>query len=115
MIGRQVSRFRVLSRIGQGGMGEVYLAHDLSLDRSVALKFVTQADAADPDASRRLRCEAHAVASLDHPFICKLYECGESEGRPYLAMEYVKGRTLKEHMAAGPLPAPEALRLATEI
>jgi len=115
MVGRQVSRFRVLSRIGQGGMGEVYLAQDLSLNRPVALKFVTLADAADPDASRRLRREAHAIASLDHPFICKVYESGESDGRTYLAMEYVEGRTLKERMASGPLAPADTLRLATEI
>jgi len=115
MVGRQVSRFRVLSRIGQGGMGEVYLAHDVSLDRRVAVKFVTQAAADDPDASRRLQREAHAIASLDHPFICKVYESGESDGRTYLAMEFVEGRTLKEHLAAGPLPMGDAVRLAVEI
>ena len=115
MVGRQVSHFRVISRVGQGGMGEVYLADDRSLGRRVALKFVTPAEAADPDASRRLRREAQAAAALDHPFICKVYEAGESEGRTYLAMEYVEGRTLKEHIAAGPLAAGEVVRLATEI
>jgi eukaryotic-like serine/threonine-protein kinase len=81
MIGSQVSRFRVLSRIGHGGMGEVYLARDISLDRQVALKFVTGADSTDPEAARRLLREAHAIAALDHPFICKVYEAGDSDGR----------------------------------
>jgi serine/threonine protein kinase len=76
MVGRQVSRFRVLSSIGQGGMGQVYLAEDPSLHRKVALKFLPADLSADDTARQRLVQEARAAASLDHPFICKVYEVG---------------------------------------
>ncbi len=113
MIGREIGQFRVRARLGQGGMGEVYLADDTALRRKVALKFV--AGGADPDAGRRLQHEAYAVAALDHPFICKVFEAGEHDGQRYIAMEYVEGQTLKDRLAAGPLPAGEATRLAKEL
>ncbi len=114
MVPNQVSHYRIVARLGQGGMGEVYLAEDLSLDRKVALKFLL-AGLFDDGAERRLLHEAKAAAHLDHPFICKVYEVGEHEGRPFLATEYVDGMTLKERLATGQLPRDEALRIAAEV
>jgi tetratricopeptide (TPR) repeat protein len=111
----EFSRYRILSRLGQGGMGEVYLAEDPSLGRKVALKFILPEMAADDGARRRLLHEARAAAQLDHPFLCKVYEAGEHDNTPYLALEFVEGTTLKERLAAGTLPESDALRMATEI
>ena len=121
MIGSQISHYRFLSKIGQGGMGEVYLAEDLQLDRKVALKFLPEGQAADETARRRLLREANAAARLDHPFITKVYEVGEGApasggpGIPFIAMELVEGETLKARLARGPLPMADALRIASEI
>jgi serine/threonine protein kinase len=114
MIGQQVSHFRVQSLIGRGGMGEVYLADDLSLNRRVALKFLTGAGS-DVEAAGRLLREARAIAGLDHPFLCKVYAIGETDGRPYLAMEYINGQTLQQRLAGGPISVAEAVRIAREI
>ena len=121
MIGSQISHYRILSKIGQGGMGEVYLAEDLQLDRKVALKFLPEGQAPDETARRRLLREANAAARLDHPFITKVYEVGEgapaagAPGIPFIAMELVEGETLKARLARGPLPMADALRIASEI
>ena len=115
MIGRQFSRYRIVSPIGQGGMAEVYLAEDLSLSRKAALKFLPSAQIADDSARQRLFQEAQSAASLDHPFICKVYEVGRTDEQPFIAMEYVQGTTLKERLSAGPLPIHEAVRIASEI
>jgi tetratricopeptide (TPR) repeat protein/predicted Ser/Thr protein kinase len=115
VIGQQISHYRILSRIGQGGMGEVFLAEDLSLDRKVALKFLPTTRADDQSARRRLIREAHSAARLDHPFICKIYEVGQSDGQPFIAMEYVEGTTLGRQIAQGPLPLSEAIRIASEL
>jgi serine/threonine protein kinase/tetratricopeptide (TPR) repeat protein len=117
MLGRQVSRYRVVSHLGHGGMGEVYLAEDPSLGRKVALKFLPAARAGDEEARRRLLREAQAAASLDHPFICKIYEVGLGTGddAPFIAMEYVTGRTLKDRLTEGPMPVLDAARLAAEV
>lgn len=109
------SRYQMVAPLGRGGMGEVCLAHDTRLDRRIALKFLTTSLAADQEAGRRLLREAKSSAALDHPFICKTYETGELEGRPFIAMEYVEGSTLKQRLDGGPLPLREALRLAVEI
>ena len=101
MIGTFVSRYQVLSRIGAGGMGEVFLAHDSGLDRRVALKFLLAAQASDTNARRKLLNEAQAAARLDHPFVCKVYEVSENAERPFIAMEYVDGTTLS-HLVARP-------------
>ena len=121
MIGSQISHYRILSKIGQGGMGEVYLAEDLQLDRKVALKFLPEGQAPDETARRRLLREANAAARLDHPFITKVYEVGEGApaagdaGIPFIAMELVEGETLKARLARAPLPMADALRIASEI
>jgi eukaryotic-like serine/threonine-protein kinase len=121
VIGSQIGHYRILSKIGQGGMGEVYLAEDLRLDRRVALKFLPQDQAADETGRRRLLREANAAARLDHPFITKVYEVGEgvgapgSSGIPFIAMELVEGETLRERLSRGPLAMADALRVASEI
>ena len=124
MIGSQISHYRIVSKIGHGGMGEVYLAEDLRLDRKVALKFLPEGQAPDDTSRRRLLREANAAARLDHPFITKVYEVGEGEapsgtsgapGIPFIAMELVEGETLRERLSRGPMPMPEALRIAAEI
>ena len=123
MTAHEFAHYRVHGRIGQGGMGEVYLADDLALKRRVALKFllpvgaVEPRDAATPDAEspRRLLREARAAAQLDHPYICKVYEVGEHDGRAFLAMEYVEGVTLKARLASGSLTTEEATRIGGEV
>src|SRR5262245_5765998 len=115
MIGTQVTHYRIVSRIGQGGMGEVYLAQDLTLDRRAALKFLPATQSSDESARKRFAREAHAAARLDHPFICKVYEVGQAGDRPFIAMEYVDGTTLRDRLATGPLTVPEALRIACEL
>jgi len=115
MIGRQISRYRVLSRIGAGGMGEVYLAEDSSLGRKVAVKLLPSAIAADATARLRLQREAQAVASLDQPFICKVYEAGVDDDVAFIAMEFVDGMTIRDRLARGPIPIDEAVRLGGEI
>ncbi len=115
MIGKTLSHYKVLEKIGQGGMGEVFLAHDTSLDRKVALKFLPEELEQDSTARKRFLREAKSAAALDHPFICHIHEVGEAEGKSFISMEYVQGTTLKEKLVEGPLPVKEALEKATEI
>jgi serine/threonine protein kinase len=110
-----VSRYEVVEKIGQGAMGEVYLAEDKQLARKVALKFILTDLEQDDTARRRLFREARAAASLDHPYICKVYDTGILEGRTFIAMEYLEGETLKEKLSEGALPRSQALRIAEEI
>ena len=112
MVTGQFAQYRILSRIGSGGMGEVYLAEDQKLHRKAALKFLLPAV---DDGDGRLLREARAAAHLDHPFICKVYEVGEHEGRTFLALEFVEGVTLKDRLAQGPIPVAEAVRIFGEI
>jgi len=115
MIGKTLGHFHILEKIGQGGMGEVFLAEDTSLHRMVAMKFLPVEMQQDDTARKRLIREARSAAALDHPYICHINEVGESEGRAFIAMEYVKGRSLKERLAAGALPLNEVLRAAIEV
>jgi serine/threonine protein kinase len=97
-------RYRLGRLLGRGGMGEVYLAHDTTLDRDVAIKFVAPERAGDDEARRRLLREAHAAAALDHPFICTVYDTGETpDGRAYIAMQYVEGESLAFRLRRGTL------------
>jgi serine/threonine protein kinase len=96
-------------------MGQVYLAEDALLGRRVALKFVRSDAPLDSLARRRLHHEAKAAASLGHPFICKIFEVGESDGGPFIAMEYLEGSTLAERLASGRVPLTDALQIAAEI
>ncbi|MDA2924270.1 serine/threonine-protein kinase [Acidobacteria bacterium AH-259-L09] len=115
MIGQTVSHYKILEKLGEGGMGEVFLAQDTSLDRKVALKFLPDFMQEDPTARKRFLREAKSAAALDHPFICKIYEVGEADGKDFIAMEYVQGTTLKDKLAEGALALKDALRKATEI
>lgn len=114
--GATVGPYRVVRRLGRGGMGEVYLAEDPRLDRRVALKLLPPWLAADDLARRRFTAEARAASSLDHPCITTIYEIDETpEGRVYIAMAYYEGETLAERIARGPLPVDEAVTLGRQI
>lgn len=115
MIGEKIKQYEITARLGAGGMGEVYLATDTRLGRQVALKFLPREFATDPDRRKRLELEARSASSLDHPNILTIYDIDECEGRPFIAMAYVEGSTLKERMAAGRLPLDQAIRFAIQI
>ena len=114
-IPRKLPNYEILSLIGKGGMGEVYLAHDERLDRKVAIKFLPEEMVADPQARKRFLREAKAAAALDHPFICKIFEAGEYEGQSYIVMEYIPGTTLRDKIAETPLGLGDALKVALEV
>jgi tetratricopeptide (TPR) repeat protein len=113
--GDHLGPYEVASLLGEGGMGEVYLAHDSRLDRRVAIKLLPAHLAADPVARERLRREAMAAAALDHPFICKVFEIGENARTLFIAMEHVSGETLQERLRSGRVPLADTLRIAGEI
>ncbi len=115
MVGTTISHYKILEKLGQGGMGEVFLAQDTTLDRKVALKFLPEEMQQDPAARQRFLREAKSAAALDHPYICHIHEVGEVEGKSFISMEYVQGTTFKEKLGEGPLPLKEALEKATEI
>ena len=115
MIGTTISHYRILEELSHGGMGEVFLAEDIKLRRKVALKFILQRRQQNPAARSRFLKEASSAAAIDHPFICKIYEVGEFEGKIFIAMEYLEGRTLYRRLAHGPIPLKEALRMGAEI
>ena len=108
-------RYRRLDLLGRGGMGEVHLADDLLLRRKVAIKIVHRSALSNPRAEKLLRREAEAAAALDNPFICKVYEVGEDEGRVFIAMEYIQGETLRQRLIRGPIPLRDVVSLAREI
>src|SRR6267378_209476 len=110
-----VSHYRLLSRIGAGGMGEVWLAEDTQLPRKVAVKLLPRHAAGDPGAVARLLREAKAAATVDHPAVVTVYEAGVASGAPYLVMQHVEGETLSERLARGHLPVPEAVALAEHV
>ncbi len=115
MIGTSVSHYRVISHIGAGGMGTVFLAEDTNLKRSVALKFLTPETAASPEAAARLLREARAASALDHPHIATIYEIGDHAGQPFIAMAHYEGETLAARLAHGSLPVPEVVRIVTQV
>jgi eukaryotic-like serine/threonine-protein kinase len=117
LTGKVVSHYRVLEVIGGGGMGLVYRAEDLKLSRAVALKFLPEEVGDDPEARERFEREAQAVSTLDHSNICSIYEFDEYEGHPFIVMQLLQGRTLRDHLADGRLrlTQPEGLEIAIQI
>ena len=115
MIGETVSHYRILSRLGSGGMGIVYEAEDTRLGRRVAIKFLPDESSAAPDATQRFLREARVISSLTHPHICTLYDIGDHQGRRFMVMELLDGESLRARLDRGSLPFDEVLRLGEQM
>ena len=115
MLGERISHYRVTGKLGVGGMGVVYEAEDTRLSRAVALKFLPEELAGDPDAIRRFEREAQTVAILNHPHICTIYDVGDHQGRRFIAMERVDGVNLKTYMARNTLDTPAVVDIALQV
>jgi len=115
MIGKTITHYKILDKLGEGGMGVVYKAVDLKLRRSVALKFLPLELTQDEEAKARFLREALTAAALDHPHICTIFEVGETDNQTFISMSYIEGRSLKEKIDNGPLNVEEAKNIAIQI
>jgi serine/threonine protein kinase/tetratricopeptide (TPR) repeat protein len=115
MIGKQISHYHIIEKLGEGGMGVVYKAHDTKLNRDVALKFLHPELTRDEEAKARFIHEAQAAAALNHPHICTIYEIDEHDGQSYIVMEFVEGKGLQDKIRSGPLPIDDLFSLTIQI
>ena len=113
--GTKLGPYEIQSPLGAGGMGEVYRARDVRLDRTVAIKILKDREAQKADAKERFEREARTISSLNHPNICHLYDVGEQDGVSYLVMEFLDGQTLADRLYRGPLPLEQVLKYGIEI
>ncbi|MBY0493548.1 MAG: serine/threonine protein kinase [Cyanobacteria bacterium] len=110
-----LAHYRVVARLGTGGMGVVYRAEDVRLHRGVALKVISGVDAASPQAAERLYREARAASALNHPNICTIYDVDTDQGQSFVVMELLEGQTLRERIAGQPLPLADAITIARQV